>query len=74
MAAAPKRTGKKKQEDGLADNTVNEPQARYARKAPRRSMPQRARHQGYDAKRSAGMIPGLAERMKDYLKSMRDDR
>jgi len=28
----------------------------------------------YDAEKSFGMIPGLAERMADYLRTMRDGR
>lgn len=28
----------------------------------------------YDAERSFGMIPGLAERMAEYMRTMRDDR
>ncbi len=29
---------------------------------------------GYDADKYTGAIPGLAERMKEYLEHMRDDR
>ena len=29
---------------------------------------------GYDADKYAGAIPGLAERMKEYMEHMRDDR
>ncbi|HMU15033.1 MAG: hypothetical protein JST41_04950 [Bacteroidetes bacterium] len=74
MAAATKRTGKKKRADDPTGNTVSEPQAVYTRKAPRRNKPKQPSPQGYNAKRSAGMIPGLATRMKEYLKSMRDER
>lgn len=58
---------------------VNEPTAAYDRAAPRRrsdrSRAKKApKHKGYDAKKYTGMIPGIAERMKEYLKTMRDDR
>lgn len=74
MAAAPKRTGKIKSDEERADNSLSDPLAVYARKISRRSVPKRPRQQGYDAKRSAGMIPGLAARMEAYLKNMRNER
>ena len=70
MAKTAKRTSKK---EGTG-NSVNEPQAVYARKAPGRAAARRQKGKGYDAKRSSGMLPGIAERMKEYLKTMRDDR
>jgi len=39
----------------------------------KRSAPKRV-EKGYDAEKYTGAIPGLAERMKDYLEHMRDDR
>ena len=69
MAAPRKRTKSTKVEKGTSPSEVNEPQAVYARKATKRT-----KHKGYDAKKSSGMIPGLADRMKEYLKTMRDDR
>ena len=39
----------------------------------KRSSPKREQG-GYDAEKYTGAIPGLAERMKEYLKTMRDDR
>lgn len=74
MAAATKRTGKKKPAEGHLVNSLNDPPAVYARKAPRLRVPKKPRQKGYDAKRSAGMIPGLAARMEEYLKNMRNDR
>ena len=55
-------------------SVVGEPEAGYERKAATKKPDKRPRANGYDAKRSSGMIPGIAERMKEYLKTMRDDR
>jgi hypothetical protein len=72
MAKATK--GKRKLASENAGNAVSEPQAVYARKVTRPNARKPSVRKGYDAKRSAGMLPGIAERMKDYLKSMRDGR
>lgn len=60
-------------------DAVNEPAATYDRAALRkrsdRSRAKKApKQKGYDAKKYTGMIPGIAERMKDYLKTMRDEQ
>ncbi len=39
----------------------------------RHSAPKRGQ-KGYDAEKYTGAIPGLADRMKEYLKTVRDDR
>lgn len=39
----------------------------------KRSAPKRVQ-KGYDAEKYTGAIPGLAERMKEYMRTMRDDR
>lgn len=52
---------------------VNEPAVTYARTAPRKRT-KVSKRKGYDAKKYTGMIPGIAERMKEYLKTVRDDR
>ncbi|HQV37639.1 MAG: hypothetical protein IPL81_09460 [Flavobacteriales bacterium] len=41
--------------------------------AVKRTVPKRT-SKGYDADKYTGAIPGLAERMKEYLEHMRDDR
>ena len=74
MAAPRKRTKSTKLDKSTSPNEVNEPQAVYARKAPQRKATKRTKRKGYDSKKSSGMIPGLADRMKEYLKTMRDDR
>jgi hypothetical protein len=74
MSRTTKRTVKAKRTSGPATIVVSEPQAVYARRAARQNKPKRPKQKGYDAKRSSGMIPGLAERMKEYLKTMRDGR
>ena len=56
--AAPKRTTGK---DRKQETTV-------IRTVPKRTS------KGYDADKYTGAIPGLAERMKEYLEHMRDDR
>jgi hypothetical protein len=72
MAKATK--GKRKLASENLGSVVSEPQAVYARKVTRPSTRKPAVQKGYDAKRSAGMLPGIAERMKDYLKTLRDGR
>lgn len=72
MAKATK--GKRKLASENAGSAVSEPQSVYARKVTRPSTRRPSGQKGYNAKRSAGMLPGIAERMKDYLKSMRDGR
>ncbi|HRH70439.1 MAG TPA: hypothetical protein PLB89_13105 [Flavobacteriales bacterium] len=74
MATRSKRPQKPKPTSGKALTVVSEPQAVYARRSPRKAAPKRPKQKGYDAKRSSGMIPGIAARMKEYLKTMRDDR
>ncbi len=49
-------------------NNENVPDLPIKRTAPKRGP------KGYDAKKYTGAIPGLAERMKEYLKTIRDDR
>ena len=74
MAKTPKRTKSYKDGSEPTPAKVSEPQAVYARKVTRPSARKPSARKGYDAKRSAGMLPGIAERMKDYLKTMRDGR
>jgi hypothetical protein len=74
MARKTKRTKSDQPVSDRPSSEVSEPQTVYARKAPRRHAPKQPKRSGYDAKRSAGMLPGIAERMKEYLKAMRDDR
>lgn len=57
-----------------AKATANEPEVRYKRKTTMKKAGRRSLPKPYDAKRSSGMIPGIAERMKEYLRVMRDDR
>jgi len=74
MAKPTKRTRSNKGGSEPPPSKVSEPQAVYARKVSRPSKRKPSARKGYDAKRSAGMLPGIAERMKDYLKAMRDGR
>ena len=74
MAKSTKRTKSNKRGPESLPSEVSEPQAVYARKVTRTSARKPSVRKGYDAKRSAGMLPGIAERMKDYLESMRDGR
>lgn len=53
---------------------VGEPEASYVGRSMKRTSTKRSRSKNYDAKRYTGMLPGLAERMKDYMKHVRDDR
>ncbi len=74
MAKKAKRTKSRKSGSDTSPSEVSEPQAVYARKVTRPTARKRSVPKGYDAKRSSGMLPGIAERMKDYLKSVRDGR
>lgn len=74
MAKTTKRTKSYKRGSESPPTEVSEPQAVYARKVTRPNARKPSDRKGYDAKRSAGMLPGIAERMKDYLKTMRDGR
>ena len=55
-------------------NEVSEPAATYSRVSPRSKTAKPKKRKGYDAKKYTGRIPGIAERMKKYLKTMRNDR
>lgn len=72
--AKKRRTSSTKPSPEVLPTQVSEPQAVYARKAPQRKATKRTKRKGYDARKYSGMIPGIAERMKEYLKTMRDDR
>ncbi len=74
MAKSPKRTKPYKGRAETQLTVASEPQAVYTRRVVRPSTRRSSVRKGYDAKRSAGMLPGIAERMKDYLKSVRDGR
>ena len=74
MAKQPKALKKYKGGEEVSVGKVSEPQDTYARKATRNSTAKGGKPKGYDAKRYTGMIPGIAKRMKDYLKQVRDDR
>lgn len=74
MAPGSKKPKKSKQTSEKAHTVASEPQAVYARRTAGKAAPKRPKQKGYDAKRSSGMLPGIAERMKEYLKTMRDDR
>ena len=74
MAKTTKRTKSYKSGSDTSPSAVSEPQAVYARKVTRPTARKRSFPKGYDAKRSSGMLPGIAARMKDYLKAMRDGR
>jgi len=74
MAKSTKRTKSNKDGSESPPTDVSEPQAVYARKVTRPSTRKPSVRKGYDAKRSAGMLPGITERMKDYLKTIRDGR
>ncbi|MDX9751980.1 MAG: hypothetical protein RBT71_12945 [Flavobacteriales bacterium] len=74
MAKRPKDTKKYKGGEDAPAGKVSEPQATYARKTVRSGTAERPKPKGYDAKRYTGMIPGIAKRMKEYLKHVRDDR
>jgi len=74
MAKTPRQTSKRKPSAADSESQVNEPQAAYSTKATKRVKPKAKGRKGYDAQRYTGMIPGIAERMKEYMKHMRDDR
>lgn len=59
---------------GAKSPEVNEPAGTYGRATPHKRSPKAPKRKGYDAKKYTGMIPGIAERMKEYLKTVRDDR
>jgi hypothetical protein len=74
MVKTPRKTGSSKPSAEVSESQVSEPQATYSTKAAKRMKPSAKGRKGYDARRYTGMIPGIAERMKEYLKHMRDDR
>ena len=74
MAKSPRKTSKHKPSAADSESQVSEPQATYSTKATKRVKPATKGRKGYDAQRYTGMIPGIAERMKQYMKHMRDDR
>lgn len=74
MARSPRKTSTRRTGTEDAESNVSEPQASYMTKAAKRTKPATRRKTGYDAKRYTGLLPGIAERMKEYLKHMRDDR
>jgi len=74
MARIIKRPKSDKPRSDNPSAKVSEPQAVYTRKVTRQGVVKRTGRKTYDAKRSSGMIPGIAERMKEYLKTMRDGR
>lgn len=53
--------------------TQHAPAKTLKKAAPKRAV-KSADVEPYDAERSFGMIPGLAERMAEYMRTMRDDR
>ncbi len=53
---------------------VSEPVAVYTPKVRRKPTSKPVNKEGYDAKRSSGMLPGISKRMKEYLKHVRDGR
>jgi len=74
MARSPRKTSTRKTSADGAESKVSEPQASYLPKSTKRAKATSRRQKGYDAQRYTGLIPGIAERMKEYLKHMRDDR
>jgi len=64
-----------------ADNVKTRARRVATKRAPEKSIKQVAPKRGkkkseleiYDAEQSFGMIPGLVERMAEYLRTMRDD-
>lgn len=70
MAKSTKRTRSNKGGSETPPSKVSEPQAVYARKASRPSTRKPSARKGYDAKRSAGMLPGIADW---YVDSLRDE-
>jgi len=74
MAKSPRKTSTRKTSAEDAESKVSEPQAPYLTRATKRTKSTTPRRKGYDARRYTGMLPGIAERMKEYLKHVRDDR
>lgn len=74
MAKTPRKTGTPKPSAKDPGGKVSEPQAPYLAKPAKRAKCSALKHRGYDARRYTGMIPGIAERMKEYVKHMRDER
>lgn len=74
MAKTPRKTSTRKPSAKDTESLVSEPQATYSTKAIKRVKPAAKGRKGYDARLYTGMIPGIADRMKEYLKHMRDDR
>jgi hypothetical protein len=74
MAKTPRKTTTRESSSKDSESQVSEPQATYSTKSTKRVKPAAKGRKGYDARRYTGMIPGIAERMKEYLKHMRDDR
>jgi hypothetical protein len=74
MAKTPRKTTTRKPSAKDSESQVSEPQATYSTKATKRVKPAAKGRKGYDARLYTGMIPGIADRMKEYLKHMRDDR
>jgi len=74
MAKTPRKTGTRKPSAEVSESMVSEPQAPYLTRSTKRAKSTAQRQKGYDARRYTGMIPGIADRMKEYVKHMRDDR
>lgn len=74
MAKSTRKIAERKPSKDGRGSEVGEPQATYAAKVSKRVKPAGREQNGYDARRYTGMIPGIAERMKEYSKHMRDDR
>ena len=74
MAKTPRKTGTRKSSAKDPGGHVSEPLAPYIAKPAKRAKSSARKQKGYDARRYTGMIPGIAERMKQYVKHMRDER
>ena len=74
MAKTARKTGTRKSSAKDHGSNVSEPQAPYLVKPTKRAKSRALKQKGYDARRYTGMIPGIAERMKEYVKHMRDER
>jgi hypothetical protein len=53
---------------------VNKHVTTYERTTPRKRTKRAPKRKGYNAKKYTGMITGIADRMVEYLKTVRDDR
>ena len=53
---------------------VNEQASTYELTTPRKRTKRAPKRKGYNAKKYTGMITGIADRMVEYLKTVRDDR